>query len=46
MIPTFTKTLKFIIKARIKLLIVEKQNSLQRGFTNEYSTDVRIYYGL
>ena len=36
-IPIITKTLELIIRARIKSLIIEKQNTLQRGFTENSS---------
>ena len=46
-IPILTKVLELIIRARLKHLILEKQNKLQRGFTeksspmNTDSTDIR-----
>ena len=36
-IPIITKILELIIRARIKSLILEKQNTLQRGFTENSS---------
>ena len=36
-IPIITKILELIIRARIKSLILEKQNTLQRGFTDKSS---------
>ena len=36
-IPIITKILELIIRARIKSLILEKQTTLQRGFTDKSS---------
>ena len=36
-IPIFTKVLELVIRARLKQLILEKQNKLQRGFTENSS---------
>ena len=34
-IPIITKVLELVIRARLKQLILEKQNKLQRGFTEK-----------
>ena len=36
-IPIFTKALEFVIRSRLKPLILENQNNLQRGFTEDSS---------
>ena len=36
-IPVLTKVLELVIRARLKPLILEKQNKLQRGFTENSS---------